>query len=112
MARFPDVHVELVLNDRFVDPIEEGFDVTIRIGEAVYSSSLIAREIVYSKRVLCASPGYLERCGEPVECVGPTLFLLSDDASFITATDLPIDAGYQSMGPEGLGKTAVFAGSD
>jgi NAD(P)-dependent dehydrogenase (short-subunit alcohol dehydrogenase family) len=54
----------------------------------------------------------LERCGEPIECAGPTLFLLSDDASFITATDLPIDAGYQSMGPEGLGKTAAFAGSD
>jgi NAD(P)-dependent dehydrogenase (short-subunit alcohol dehydrogenase family) len=51
------------------------------------------------------------RCGEPVECAGPTLFLLSDDASFITGTDLPIDAGYQSMGPEGLGKTAAFAGS-
>ena len=54
----------------------------------------------------------LERCGEPIECAGPTLFLLSDDASFITATDLPIDAGYQSMGPEGLGKTTVIAGSD
>ena len=53
----------------------------------------------------------LGRCGEPVECAGPVLFLLSDDASFITATDLPIDAGYQSMGPEGLGKTATFAGS-
>lgn len=54
----------------------------------------------------------LERCGEPVECAGPTLFLLSDDASFITGTDLPIDAGYQSMGPEGLGKTTVIAGSE
>lgn len=54
----------------------------------------------------------LERCGEPVECAGPILFLLSDDASFITATDLPIDGGYQSMGPEGLGKTAIIAGSD
>ena len=54
----------------------------------------------------------LERCGEAVECAGPTLFLLSDDASFITATDLPIDAGYQSMGPEGLGKTTIIAGSN
>ncbi len=53
----------------------------------------------------------LERCGEPVECAGPTLFLLSDDASFITATDLPIDGGYQSMGPEGLGKLTILAGS-
>ena len=54
----------------------------------------------------------LGRCGEPVECAGPTLFLLSDDASFITGTDLAIDAGYGAMGPEGLGKTTKFAGSD
>ncbi len=53
----------------------------------------------------------LERCGEPIECAGPTLFLLSDDASFITATDLAVDGGYRGMGPEGLGKTTVLAGS-
>jgi NAD(P)-dependent dehydrogenase (short-subunit alcohol dehydrogenase family) len=53
----------------------------------------------------------LGRCGEPIECAGPTLFLLSDDASFITATDLAVDGGYQGMGPEGLGKTTVIAGS-
>jgi len=34
----------------------------------------------------------LGRCGEPVECAGPVLFLLSDDASFITAADLAIGA--------------------
>ena len=54
----------------------------------------------------------LRRCGEPVECAGPTLFLLSDDASFITGTDLAICGGYQAMGPEGLGETTVLAGSD
>jgi NAD(P)-dependent dehydrogenase (short-subunit alcohol dehydrogenase family) len=53
----------------------------------------------------------LERCAEAVEVAGPVLFLLSDDASFITGTDLPIDAGYQSLGPEGIGKTTVNAGS-
>ena len=53
----------------------------------------------------------LRRCGEPVECAGPMLFLLSDDASFITGTDLPIDGGYLAMGSEGLGETAVIAGS-
>jgi NAD(P)-dependent dehydrogenase (short-subunit alcohol dehydrogenase family) len=46
-----------------------------------------------------------------VECAGPTLFLLSDDASFITGTDLPIDGGYLGMGPEGIGETTVIAGS-
>ncbi len=54
----------------------------------------------------------LERLGEAVECAGPTLFLLSDDASFITATDLAICGGYQGMGPEGIGRLSAFAGSN
>lgn len=53
----------------------------------------------------------LRRCGEPVECAAAVLFLLSADASFITATDLAVDGGYMGMGPEGLGKTTVLAGS-
>ena len=53
----------------------------------------------------------LMRCADPIEVAGPTLFLLSDDASFITGTDLPVDGGYLSMGPEGIGKTAAVAGS-
>jgi NAD(P)-dependent dehydrogenase (short-subunit alcohol dehydrogenase family) len=54
----------------------------------------------------------LRRCGEPVECAGPTLFMLSDDASFITGTDLAICGGYQAMGPEGLGEVSSFASSE
>ncbi len=65
MAQHPDVHVEVVLNDRFVDPIEEGFDVTLRISEPLFLTSLINREIAPARRVLCASPGYLEAHGEP-----------------------------------------------
>jgi NAD(P)-dependent dehydrogenase (short-subunit alcohol dehydrogenase family) len=54
----------------------------------------------------------LRRCGEPVECAGPTLFMLSDDASFVTGTDLAICGGYQAMGPEGLGEVSSFASSE
>ena len=54
----------------------------------------------------------LRRTAEPVECAGPILFLLSDDASFVTGADLPIDGGYLTMGPEGLGKLTVIAGSN
>jgi NAD(P)-dependent dehydrogenase (short-subunit alcohol dehydrogenase family) len=53
----------------------------------------------------------LRRMGQAVEVARPTLFLLSDDASFITGTTLMVDGGYLSMGPEGLGETAVIAGS-
>jgi NAD(P)-dependent dehydrogenase (short-subunit alcohol dehydrogenase family) len=53
----------------------------------------------------------LGRLGYPVEIAGPVLFLLSDDASFITGTDLPVDGGYNGLGPEGLGQTTKIAGS-
>lgn len=54
----------------------------------------------------------LRRMGQAVEVARPALFLLSDDASFITGTTLMVDGGYRSMGPEGLGDTAVIAGSE
>lgn len=53
----------------------------------------------------------LGRMADPVEMAGPALFLLSDDASFITGTDLPVDGGYNGLGPEGLGQTTKIAGS-
>jgi DNA-binding transcriptional LysR family regulator len=64
MAAYPDLKVELSLNDRFVDPVEEGFDVTIRIAE-LKDSSLIARKLAPSRRVLAAAPGYIRRHGQP-----------------------------------------------
>lgn len=53
----------------------------------------------------------LGRMGHPIEIAGPVLFLLSDDASFITGTDLPVDGGYNGLGPEGLGQNTKIAGS-
>lgn len=65
MALYPDVHVELVLNDRFVDAIEEGFDVTVRVGASQTTTSLVTRELATARRVLCASPEYLQKWTEP-----------------------------------------------
>jgi NAD(P)-dependent dehydrogenase (short-subunit alcohol dehydrogenase family) len=53
----------------------------------------------------------LGRMGHPVEIAGPVLFLLSDDASFITGTDLAVDGGYEGLGPEGLGQNTKIAGT-
>lgn len=64
MTTFPDLKVELTLNDRFIDPIEEGVDVTIRIG-ALADSSLIARKLAPVHRVLVAAPDYIARHGVP-----------------------------------------------
>ena len=61
MAEYPDVHVDLVLSDRFVDPIEEGFDITFRIGESQTLTSLVTVEVMAIERLMCASPAYLEQ---------------------------------------------------
>ncbi|OGG54368.1 MAG: hypothetical protein A3F84_09065 [Candidatus Handelsmanbacteria bacterium RIFCSPLOWO2_12_FULL_64_10] len=54
----------------------------------------------------------LRRLGEPREVARAILFLCSDDASFITGADLPVDGGYLGMGSEGLGETSSFAGTE
>lgn len=61
----PAVGVDLQLNDRKVDIVEEGFDIALRIGN-LKSSSLIARPIVPIRLVMCASPAYLAGHGTPV----------------------------------------------
>ena len=53
----------------------------------------------------------LRRLGEVEECAGPVAFLLSDEASFITATEVMVDGGYHGMGSEGIGEASSFAGS-
>lgn len=64
MALYPELQIQLVLSDDLVDPVQDGFDVTLRIAE-LESSSLIARKIVPIDRVICASPAYLEKHGMP-----------------------------------------------
>lgn len=61
---FPRVDVRLMLVDRVVDLIDEGQDVAVRIGE-LPDSSLIATRVGALRRVVCASPAYLEAHGTP-----------------------------------------------
>ena len=56
----PRVELEVNLNDRMVDLIEEGYDLAVRVGQLA-SSSLIARRISGTRLVLCASPRYLQQ---------------------------------------------------
>ncbi|AOY95456.1 LysR family transcriptional regulator [Cupriavidus sp. USMAA2-4] len=64
LDRYPEVQIELSLNDRFVDLAKEGFDVAIRAG-VLPDSGLIARALTHSPRIACASPAYLARHGHP-----------------------------------------------
>lgn len=61
MGVHPDLKIELTLTDRFVDPIEEGVDVTARLAD----SSLVARRLAPARRVIVASPAHLAVHGTP-----------------------------------------------
>jgi DNA-binding transcriptional LysR family regulator len=65
LIRYPEVQVQLTLSDRFIDPIEEGFDVTVRIAQPQPIASLVVHELALVQRVLCASPAYLRQHGVP-----------------------------------------------
>jgi DNA-binding transcriptional LysR family regulator len=61
---FPQVQVELILDDRFVDLVEEGVDVALRLG-SVLPPTAVARPLGTSVRVLVAAPAYVQRHGTP-----------------------------------------------
>jgi DNA-binding transcriptional LysR family regulator len=64
LAANPDTAIDLDLSSRYLDPIEDGVDLAIRIG-AQADSSYRARLLAPSLRVLVASPDYLKKHGEP-----------------------------------------------
>lgn len=64
LARYPEIELDVTLSDRFVDLVDEGVDVAVRIG-SLTDSSLVARRLASIRRVLCASPDYLARRGVP-----------------------------------------------
>lgn len=65
MALYPELRVDLVCNDRYVDLIEEGFDVALRLARDMPDSTLMARKLGSAPSVLVASPAYLKQHGMP-----------------------------------------------
>ena len=65
IAQYPKLQVQLTLDDRFIDPIAEGYDLTIRISQPETSASLVCQTISPMPRVLCAAPDYLKKQGIP-----------------------------------------------
>jgi DNA-binding transcriptional LysR family regulator len=81
LQRFPQTQVELVLNDRYLDLIDEALDVAIRIG-ALSDSSLLVRRVGEVRRMVVASPDYLALRGTPAKPAE----LAAHDTIFSTST--------------------------
>lgn len=64
LSRYPEIRIDLELNDAFVDLVSAGFDLAIRIGQ-LEDSSLIARKYAVNRRFILAAPSYLEKFGTP-----------------------------------------------
>jgi len=64
LARYPEINLDLRLEDRFVDLVEEGFDLAVRVTQ-LDDSSLIARKIAPFRTIVCASAAAIERYGAP-----------------------------------------------
>ncbi|MGR4041593.1 LysR family transcriptional regulator [Pseudomonas sp. 910_21] len=65
MQRYPQLQVDLTLNDQVLDVVGEGFDVSLRIRRQLEDSTLIARHLGQVEQVICAAPTYLQAQGTP-----------------------------------------------
>lgn len=66
IQQYPELTVQMSMNDRVLDLVQEGIDAAIRVGQ-LSDSSLIARRVGQLRGVTCASPEFIERVGEPKE---------------------------------------------
>ncbi len=97
LALHPEVEIHMTMNDRFVDLVDEGYDVAVRIGRLM-DSALVARKLAPLRRVVCGSPAYLAARGVPRtpadlaghECLGYSNMTTTDEWSFIGTDGRPV----------------------
>lgn len=99
--RHPRIEVSLTVVDRPVDLLSEGLDIDIRIGN-VPEPHLVAHRILPSQRILCASPGYLEKNGEPLQLAD----LSQHSCLVFRERDQPFGT-WRLTGPKGLESVKV-----
>jgi DNA-binding transcriptional LysR family regulator len=119
MAEYPEVEIDLTMQDRFVDLVEDGIDLAIRLGE-VTDPGLIARRIGSTRRRVLATPGYLAAHGTPQHpddltahrCIVYTGLAAGQTWAFATPQgplSVDIAGSFQVDSTEGV-RAAVLAG--
>jgi len=120
LERYPDIHVDMTMEDRVVDLIEGRYDLAIRVG-TLPDSTLVARKLAPSSTVLCASPEYVKKHGEPHtpeelldrNCLLYAYFSEANEWTFVRDTErtsIRVSGSYQVNNSEAL-RDAVMQGS-
>ncbi|MGV6871991.1 LysR family transcriptional regulator [Pseudochelatococcus sp. B33] len=65
IGRFPDLKLDLSLNDRLTDLAEDGYDLAVRTGDPGNQGGVVGRRVARQRMIVCGSPGYLEANGCP-----------------------------------------------
>lgn len=99
---YPDVQVDLSLNDRFIDLVDEGFDIAVRIG-MLKNSSLIARKLCPMEMIACAAPSYLAAAA-PISVPAD---ISRHRCLVYTLTDRPSE--WRLTGPDGQGHSVTVS---
>lgn len=94
-ARYPDLKVSLSLDDRVIDMVEGGFDLTLRVRSSLRDSTLRARKIGTVEVGIFASPAYLERHGTPAR---PEDIVRHKTCGYLLSEHLAV---WDLHGPEG-----------
>lgn len=114
----PELRIELVLEDRFVDLVREGFDLAVRAGRTA-GASLVRRRLARTQEILCASPDYLSRRGLPTvpqdllehECLRYTLDRVRNSWRFKgrggEVISVPVTGAFESNHGGALRQAAV-----
>jgi DNA-binding transcriptional LysR family regulator len=96
LSMWPELQANISFTDRFVDVIEEGFDIAIRIGEPTADTRVLTRTIAWQHMVTCASPAYLARRGTPAD---PRQLQAHDTIFFMNAERR---RAWRFAGPDGV----------
>ncbi len=117
-AAYPDITLEIDLDDAMVDMVEDGFDVAIRVSRLT-DSSLIARKLADFRHVLCATPTFIEQYGMPktphdlgdVPCIVDTNMMRRANWTFLSDEgeefSVPVRGAIEVNSPEVARRAAL-----
>ena len=103
-AAYPNVTVEMILTDRYVDVVEEGFDMAVTMNQPP-ETSYVTRTLVSTATVLCAAPEYLARHGTPAAPEDLTTH------NCLVVMSAQLGAPWSFTGADGAARTVKVSGN-